>query len=75
MKMSDLSSFFASKEGFGMRAEHAVRFDEIMLNEMSENADEISKNSNKALTNSDVSGLLLVNHRNLHSTMTMAYQK
>ena len=39
MKMSDLLSFFASKEGFGMRAEHTVRCDEIMLNEMSENAD------------------------------------
>ena len=58
-----------------MRAKHAVTRDEIMRNEVSENADEASKNADKALENPDVSGIFPVNHRNLHSTVTMAHQK
>ena len=58
-----------------MRAKHAVTRDEIVRNEMSENTDEASKNADKALENPDVSGLFPVNHRNLHSTVTMDHQK
>ena len=36
----------------GMRAEHTVRCDEIMRNEMSENTNENSKNADKTLTSS-----------------------
>ena len=75
MGISDLSSLFASKEGVGMRTKHAVTRDEIVRNEISENADEASKNADKSLENPDVSGLFPVNHRNLHSTITMAHQK
>ena len=73
--ISDLSSLFASKEGVRMCAKHAVTRDKIVRNEMSENTDEASKNADKALENPDVSGLFPVNHRNLHSTVTMDHQK
>ena len=42
---------------------------------MSENTDEASKNADNVLEDPDVSGLFTVNHRNLHSTITMAHQK
>ena len=58
-----------------MRTKHAVTRHEIVRNEMSENADEAPKNADKALENPDISGIFSVNHRNLHSTVTMDHQK
>ena len=49
MGISDLSSLFASTEGVGIRVEHAVTCDEIVRNKMSENANETSKNADRAL--------------------------
>ena len=75
MGISDLSFLFVSKEGTGIRVKHVVTRDEIVRKELSENADEASKNADKALKNPDVSVLFPVNHRNLHSAVTMAHQK
>ena len=70
-----ISNFNIIDTSVGMRTKHAVTRHEIVRNEISENADEASKNADKSLENPDVSGLFPVNHRNLHSTITMAHQK
>ena len=59
----------------GMRSKHAVTRDKIVRKKMLENADEASKNADKALENPDVSDLFPVNHHKFHSIVTMAHQK
>ena len=63
-----ISNFNIIDTSVRMRTKHAVTRDEIVRNEMSENADEASKSADKALENPDVSGLFPVDHRDLHST-------
>ena len=59
----------------GIRAKHAITRDEIVRNEMLENACETSKSADNALKKYKVSGFIPVYHRNLHSTITISRLK